>query len=638
MPFFISILVTAFLCLISLPFMVANNLMRIFSRKRKASSQILASSRADDHPRKMVAQHSKLLALPDEILIHVVSYLDLGDNPGSSGGLLEARLTCSNFKALVDPVIFQSYEILRGEKAERLAVLLTRDERRATWLRSVLASTKYDDDRGLEYFPTYLGAMRNLRRLILETPDCNSKSSEDRVKWVQLQKQYEFIFQQSSVATFEEDRVLPMLEECTMHFVDDAVSLYPLTKYSSIFLHPTLKSLTLSCACTDMPNNILKDHRQYERTTALEHVHFEECDFDAEALGILLKFPKALKSLKMSEGVRYSDDHSSRRTRLHGNLNPAMLSRALSQSVGSSLETLSISLGFQRSRGQSINVPGRSLELTNLVNLKRLDVSMNTLGLLITRPDCDHEIYRRLPPSLVTIRVFTIPMLILRGKPPVPFQTCLFKDKVAHGLPNLDHVIYCYEYQAPHGRSSFGLIQHRREDAITRLISYSKNNVKEANDKDYHIYKKHNIRVTVEMEVTPPGFIPPYLHNEEKPTRSVIWDTTEPTFEALCHEDRANQAARAAVFRGTSDLCRRDGHEMIDEINHGGGVGGSVDAQAANQAAVSNDEDTDSDAMDEAEGEEEGDDQNPLVLMHMTPQAQELFELLVMQPGQPFQL
>lgn len=632
MPLLISLLVTAFLRLISLPITIANSLMRFFGRGRKASSQILASSRADEHPRKMIVQNSRLLALPDEILIHVVNYLDLGENPSSPGGLLEARLACSSLKALVDPVVFNSYDILRGEKSERLAILLERDIRRAKWLRSVLVSTKYDDDQGLESFPTYLNEMRNLRRLILETPDCNSKSSEDRVKWVQLQKQYEAIFKHSSVAVPKQDRVLPMLEECTLHFVDDTVSLYPLTKYSSIFLHPTLKSLTLSCACTDMPNKILIDHRQYKHSTALEHVHFEECDFDADSLEILLKFPKALKSLKMSEGTRYSDGLSSRRTRLHGNLNPELLSKALTRSVGSSLETLSVSLGYQRSRGQSINVPGRALELAKLTNLKRLEVSMNTLGLLITRPKCDHGLNRRLPPSLETIRVFTIPMLILRGKPPVPFETCLFKDKAAHGLPNLKHVIYCYEYQAPHGRSSFGLITNRREDAITRLITHSKANVVETNDKNYHIYKNNGIRVTVEMTVTPPGFIPPYLHNEEKPTKSVLWDTNEPTFDALCHEDRANQAARAAMVgdRAASSIGR---DEMDVDTNDGGGVGGFVDAQAANQAAGADDADTDD---DEETSDDDGED--PLALMHMTPQAQELFELLVMQPGQPFQL
>ncbi|KAK5093266.1 hypothetical protein LTR70_004982 [Exophiala xenobiotica] len=602
--------------------------MRLFSRKRKASLQILTSSRANDFPRKMVVQESKLLALPDEILVHIVSFLNLGEDTGSPGGLLETRLTCSNLKALADPFLYESYQILQGEKSERLAVLLARDERRATWLRSVLVSTKYDDDRGLEHFPSYLRAMRNLRRLILETPDCNSKSPDDRVKWVQLQKQYELIFQQSSVAVPLEDRLLPMLEECTLHFVDDTVSLYPLTKYSSIFLHPTLKSLTLSCACTDMAGKILKDHRHLKRSTALEHVHFEECDFDADSLEILLKFPKALKSLRLSEGVRYSDDFGSRHSRLHGNLNPGTLSHALTKSVGHSLETLSLSLGFQRSRGQSINAPGRSLDLSGLVNLKRLEISMTTLGLLITRPKCDHQTYRRLPLSLETIRVFTIPMLILRGKPPVPFQSCLFKDKTTHGLPNLKHLIYCYEYQAPRGRSSFGLIQHRGEDAVTRIINQSKDNVKDINDRNYHIYKRNGIRVTVENEVTPPGFIPPYLHNEEKPTRGIMWDTAEPTFNALCIEDRSNQAARAALFNRNATT-----NEMGDLFDDGGGVEGFVDAQNARRTAASDDE-------DEVNGVEEDEDEgsNPLALMHLAPQAQELFELLVMQPGQPFQL
>lgn len=579
----------------------------------------------------MVVQESKLLALPDEILINIIAFLEevqedaWGCATTGPRALLEARLTCSDLKALVDPFVFKSYDIVRGEKSERLAVLLARDDRRASWLRSVLISTRYDDDQGLEYFPGYLRAMRNLRRLVLETPDCNSKHPEQRVQWIQLQKQYENILQQSSVAIPPNDRLLPLLEECTVHFVDEAVSLYPLTKYSSIFLHPTLKSLTISCACTDMPSRILHDHRQFKHTTALEHVHFEECDFNADSLEILLQFPRALKSLKMSEGVRY--DMTRRHSRLHGDLNPGMLSRALSHSVGSSLETLSLSLGYQRNRGQRINTPGRSLDLTAFSKLRRLEVSMKTLGLLITRPTCDHQTYRRLPPSLETLRIFTIPLLILQGKPPVPFQTCLFKDKTAHGLPNLQQLIYCYEYQGPRRRFSFGLIQHGGENAIGRFINQSKDNVKAINDKNYHMYKRNGLRVTIEVEVTPPAFIPPYLHNEEKPIRSIIWDTTEPTFNALRYEERAKQTARAAACKHNVRLNALD--DSLED-DGGGETERSVEALYTNQAVASDGEGDN--GGEEDSGEDEEDDEDPLAYLHLAPQGQELFELLVMQP------
>lgn len=572
----------------------------------------------------MVVQESRLLALPDEILINIVSYLD------STESLCEARQVCSHLKELVDPIIFRDYDILHGEKSSRLAILLGRDDRRAAWLRSVLVSTKYDEDRGLEHFPNYLRRMRNLKNLILETPDCNSKSPKDRVRWVNLQKQYEAIFQQSSVAIPQEQRLLPNLEECTMHFVDDTVSLYPLTKYSSIFLHPTLKSLTLSCCCTDLPSNILKDYRQYRRTTALEHVHFEECDFDSDSLEILLKFPKELKSLKMSEGERYSNDFGSRHSRLHGNLNPGLLSHTLSKSVSNSLEILSISLGFQRARGQTINSPGRSLELKPLTNLKRLEIGMSTLGLLITRPKCDHQLYRRLPASLETIRVFTIPLLILRGKPPSPFQPCVIRDKAAHGLPNLKHLIYCYEYQAPRGRSSFGLIQHRGEDTITRIIEASKDNIKHINEKNFHLYRSAGVQVTLEVEVTPPGFIPPYLHSEEKPTRNVIWETTDPSSMTQTYAQRADRAARAALAAGNRDVRHADGNVEIPSE--------AAETSQASNAGLESGEDGLVEETEEDDDDDEQEQENALALMHLAPQAQELFELLVMQPGQPFQL
>ena len=625
-PFSLSLLFVA-----SLIFTMAS-LKRIFSRRRStqgdARSSALASNTSNPVQltmRKPVIQHSPLLDLPDEILVNIVSFLD-------ADGLRKARTVCSHLDNLAQPFLYESFDIFHGKRARGLVDLLRRNPRRSHWLKSIMVSVRHDEDAGVEQIPLYLSRMQNLRDLILETPDCNARTAPDRVKWVNLQRAYESVFRQSSVAVAPADRALPNLESCTLHFVDDQVSLYPLTKYSSIFLHPTLKSLTVSCACTDHPGKILKDYRQYKHTTALQHLHLEECDFDPASLEVLLKFPKALKSLKISEGVRYNDEHlSNRPSRLHGNLNPSLLSYALTQSVAHSLETLSLSLGYQRRRGDPLNSPGRSLDLTQLTQLKQLDVSMTTLGLIITRPDCDHATYRRLPPSLEHIRVFSIPLVILRGRPQKPFQPCFFTQKATHGLPNLNQVTFCYEYQSIRGNSSFGLFQQRGGEAVfTRIIETSRKRVIDMSNKNYPGYASSDVHVVLEVEVTPPGFIPPYLHTEEKPVRETIWDSEQPPFEALIWQDKARKAtqppttASGVLAAAPAAATTTTGTQTAPLLGVNWFLGQNGVAQAGH--------------LTEEEASDDDDEEEGFPLMHLPPQAAELFELLIQQPGIPFQL
>lgn len=510
-----------------------------FNRKRKASRDLLS-------PREMIEQTSRLLNLPDEILINIVGHLEYED-------LLVARAVSTHLQALAEPHIYEGYKISHGRKSKRLATLIEANPKRASWLKSVLVSTRYEEDRGLWLFPDQLRQMRNLQHLVLETPDCNSKLPADRVTWVVLQEKYESILKQSTIDIPMEERVLGKLETCTMHLVDAKQSLYLLPKYSSIFLHPTLKSLRLSCACTDYPERLLTHYRRYKRSTALEHLHLEECDVDPRSLELLLKFPKGLKSLKLSEGTRYDTSHSSRSVRIHGNLMPGTLASALTRSVGDTLETLHLHLGFRIKSAFSINLPGRALDLRSMTRLTNLSLHWDTLCLVKTRPMCDHEVYRRLPPSITTLEVFGIPLIALQDGPVVPLNACVFKHKAAHGLPILKTVVYRYEYQTANGRSSRGLITRPNADLLNEVISAYMDALHKINDRKCRLYKKSGVRVIVEMEATPPGFIPPYLDNEEHPVVDTFWDSDD-----IHYEVEQVQDGEASTSRGQGPDSNED--------------------------------------------------------------------------------
>ena len=149
-----------------------------------------------------------LLHLPDEVLINIFSFLDFKT-------LCNTTLVSKHFDDLAEPFLYHTIQVKTGCQASALSSSLYANPRRATWVRSLLVSTKFEDGQGLDNLPPYIALMRNLQKLCLETPDCNAKFPEERVSWVNLQDRYERIFEAASaVMPNNVERALPHLQHC----------------------------------------------------------------------------------------------------------------------------------------------------------------------------------------------------------------------------------------------------------------------------------------------------------------------------------------------------------------------------------------------------------------------------------------
>jgi hypothetical protein len=149
-----------------------------------------------------------LLHLPDEVLINIFSFFDFRT-------LCNITYVCKHFDDLAEPFLYHAIQITAGSQASALSASLHANPRRATWIRSLLVSTKFGDDHGLSTLPPYIALMRNLQTLRLETPDCNTKFPDERVPWVNLQDRYERIFEAASaVVPDDAERALPHLKHC----------------------------------------------------------------------------------------------------------------------------------------------------------------------------------------------------------------------------------------------------------------------------------------------------------------------------------------------------------------------------------------------------------------------------------------
>lgn len=154
----------------------------------------------------------EILMLPGELLLAIVASVD------DVVTLRQLAAVCQRFNDLTEPFLYQSLIVSDGSQAAMLAEAVAKRPSRASHIRSLLASTKFEKARGIERLPSSLAVMHNLRDLSLETPDCNLKEPGERVPWIRLQERYERIFQHSSLLLPSQARSLPRLRSCTSCF------------------------------------------------------------------------------------------------------------------------------------------------------------------------------------------------------------------------------------------------------------------------------------------------------------------------------------------------------------------------------------------------------------------------------------
>lgn len=190
---------------------------------------------------------------------------------------------------------------------------------------------------------------------------------------------------------------------------------------------------------------------QFKHSSALECLHFEECDLLPDTLAILLSFPKALKSLIISEGIRYKPRNGFH-VRRHGNMVPEELIQALNVQ-SESLEHLSLSLGFALARSQSLDDPQYHLDLSALELLRNLELDRRALRLMAPR---GRNPIGRLPPNIESLKVFRLPLIPLRTIPAssmlgpddlqMPLCEINLLKRIKSMYPTLKTLTYVLEY------------------------------------------------------------------------------------------------------------------------------------------------------------------------------------------------
>ena len=152
--------------------------------------------------------------LPDELLSSIVSHVE------DPSYLNHLSCVSSRVNSLAEPYLYRSVVIYHGSQALLLARAISARTFRASYVRRLLVSVRFDDSAGVEAVPSLIGKLTNLQVLDLETPDCNQKLPEERLSWIRLQERYERIFELSSLlVTTPFDRCLSRLLSCRFCFL-----------------------------------------------------------------------------------------------------------------------------------------------------------------------------------------------------------------------------------------------------------------------------------------------------------------------------------------------------------------------------------------------------------------------------------
>jgi hypothetical protein len=197
--------------------------------------------------------------------------------------------------------------------------------------------------------------------------------------------------------------------------------MFNLGRAAILFLHPTLRNLTLSCF--DIGDDLGHIISQASNKTPLTSLVFDECNITHLGLAAVLSVPKALERLTLGERM-----HHAWRTRNVLQNDPGLLLQIL-QSQGHSLKYLK-HIGGHRWHSRTTGHGASQLSLAFLSNVQMMELSSKSILVKIAA-GCG-----ALPSSLQTLRLLEprdSVNFLLRGLEAAALWV--------HTVPNLDIVL-----------------------------------------------------------------------------------------------------------------------------------------------------------------------------------------------------
>ncbi|KAF1976777.1 hypothetical protein BU23DRAFT_551233 [Bimuria novae-zelandiae CBS 107.79] len=322
-----------------------------------------------------------LLALVDELLLSIIDQIDSRD------ALCQLAAACRRFQGLTEPYIWRSLLVISGHHARSIAAALDLREERSEYVQEL--SIRYPDGGrdGIQELNHFIVLMKKLKHLTIESPCPNNVEWNDTKEfdgWTKID--YATLLEASVYPRKGVESTLPMLQSLTLHGHGPDKRKFTFGRCAVVFLHPTLKRLTISC--TNFDAKITHDDitEKQRRSTPLNSLTLIECNVNVNFLDVVLSLPKALKELNIGErlhvfpGCLPSADSSTRTSQ------PAFL-KALARQADS-LEHLSHIAGSTQYLPSLVDdLEPNTPRLRDLTSLRTLSLGIETMLLTHVKRD-----------------------------------------------------------------------------------------------------------------------------------------------------------------------------------------------------------------------------------------------------------
>ncbi|KAI9054057.1 hypothetical protein LZ554_001228 [Drepanopeziza brunnea f. sp. 'monogermtubi'] len=450
--------------------------------------------------------------LADELLVEIVAQV------GSKKDLCSLAVTCSRLQAFAEPRIYEDYLVRHGSHVLRILDCVAQRPERALAIRALHIQYPSRDRAGITFLNPVMRQMLNLRELTIEAPCCNDPSNlmlseyfhhEGKIQYADyFAWASEMVREMTPMGT--QLRVRVPLQTFTLH--SHMASLrdrrtgqihgrdaFNMGKNAAIFLHPTLRNLTISCF--DINEDIAPILSPKYGSTPLKSLTFDECNIKVEGLAAILSVPKALERLTLGERMHCLEGY------LHSPLgtNPAPFLDALALQEHS-LQYIKHIGGHTPSPAH----PSRNLSMANFTQITEMELDMHSAlaNILsetappwsLTAPPTLH--LRLIRCTSASTKGKTTPQRMLEWLRRVPeLDYILDNDMIprSHAVTELWYCEACTEtwaeiaeFLAPQGEPQISTDQRR-------------------------------LRVFV-LEST--GFIPPYMLGEPRPVETLLYDSS----------------------------------------------------------------------------------------------------------------
>ncbi|KAH7082843.1 hypothetical protein BKA63DRAFT_404109 [Paraphoma chrysanthemicola] len=486
-------------------------------RKTRHPGYTFRMSRSAPGSTQLALANHGLLSLVDELLLNIIDFID------SHKALCQLAATCMRFQGLVEPYVWRNLLVLKGSHALQIARALDSREERIEYIQNM--SIRYEDDHrsGIEELNHFLGIMGKLRHLTLETPCPNNAEWRAGVYfdgWSRID--FMNLLASAVYPRLGLSLALPMLQSLTLHAHGAGARKFDLDRAKAMFLHPTLRNITLSClnfdADLDYDDEIIVQKRG---TTALRSLTLIETNVTVQFLDVVMSLPKGLEELSIGERLYTFEEcepsmNASKRT------SAALFLTAL-QRQSASLRRLTHSGGMIQWMTARETDPEGAARLRSFVNLEHLELGFESHLYYYLRSG-------GFPPELKTLKMVDAAISLnaghdIRAMSDVAFRS--ITSLVTEHLPaSLSAGFTVHLKFSDHSIFRLFVIAHPAEQ--NRLLSTLFLD-RPAIYKIATILKSYNACFRVSRDTFPSGTscIPPYMYGEEHPVEEEMYDSKD---------------------------------------------------------------------------------------------------------------